>query len=318
MSLIDDFQRKFKKKSRAEPVREASLYARYQLRERLRDVERSIHTRFGRYDANPAGIDIFAEDWDNLIILDACRYDLFDERFPESGEIESRISRTSATPEWVESNFGHRTLQDVVYVTANAQYWVRRDELGCEFHAVDQILSESDDDSDASWLDAQENSIRETTARAKEAIARYPNKRLLIHYPCPHRPFIGETARKHITENPTYGYKPAGVSRDTVWQAYAESFDIVIEEALEVAAEASGKTVLSSDHGEMIGDRHTYLRFRDYGHDKGIYNEYLVTVPWFEVLDDDRREIIPEPPEDQVSYDEVAVNENLRHLGYKA
>lgn len=31
----------------------------------------------GRFGLLPEGIDVMSEDWDNLIILDACRYDTF-------------------------------------------------------------------------------------------------------------------------------------------------------------------------------------------------------------------------------------------------
>jgi hypothetical protein len=37
------------------------------------------------------------EDWDTLLILDACRYDLFAEEVPFGGRLESRISLGSSS-----------------------------------------------------------------------------------------------------------------------------------------------------------------------------------------------------------------------------
>ncbi len=52
---------------------------------------------------------IFSEPWDNLIILDACRYDVFEEVFKKrnmKGKLEYRISRGSWTVEFLLENFG--------------------------------------------------------------------------------------------------------------------------------------------------------------------------------------------------------------------
>jgi hypothetical protein len=80
-------------------------------------------------------IDPFAEDWDTVVILDTCRYDLFAERSTLDGRLKSRISRASATREWVWANFTGRALYDVVYVSANPNYRKVADEIGAEVHA---------------------------------------------------------------------------------------------------------------------------------------------------------------------------------------
>ena len=54
---------------------------------------------------NSDGINIFHEDWDNLIILDACRYDYFKQLNDMDGELEYRISRGSQSREFMRGNF---------------------------------------------------------------------------------------------------------------------------------------------------------------------------------------------------------------------
>lgn len=58
-----------------------------------------------------------AEDWDNLIILDACRYDTFVEVYGKN--CNYRISRGSSTPEFPQENFAGRNFRDTIYVTCN-------------------------------------------------------------------------------------------------------------------------------------------------------------------------------------------------------
>src|SRR5699024_1517067 len=61
------------------------------------------HWRAGQ-PYNPEGTDVFAEDWDTLVILDACRYDEFVRRSDLPGITEHRISRGSTSPEFVRGN----------------------------------------------------------------------------------------------------------------------------------------------------------------------------------------------------------------------
>lgn len=59
------------------------------------------------------------EDWDTLIILDACRYDYFKKVYDEylSGDLTKRRSKGSSTPEWLAKTFPD--YYDVTYFSAN-------------------------------------------------------------------------------------------------------------------------------------------------------------------------------------------------------
>ncbi|OKY78865.1 MAG: Arylsulfatase A family enzyme [Candidatus Methanohalarchaeum thermophilum] len=59
------------------------------------------------------------EEWDNLIILDACRYDFFKRNYQDylSGELEKRKSKASNTGEWLTKNFKEK--YDITYISAN-------------------------------------------------------------------------------------------------------------------------------------------------------------------------------------------------------
>lgn len=64
------------------------------------------------------GIYILEESWDNLIILDACRYDTFKEEFDKrkmKGKLEYRISRGSETSSFLLENFIKSKHDDSLY-----------------------------------------------------------------------------------------------------------------------------------------------------------------------------------------------------------
>jgi len=80
--------------------------------------------------------------------------------------------------------------------------------------------------------------------------------------------------------------------------------------------ELGGKTIVTADHGNMVGERAFPIPFREWGHPRGVYTPELVDVPW----------LVYErgPPDDQrgdsrrsrrIADDDVVV-ERLRDLGY--
>lgn len=263
---------------------------------------------------NADGVDVFAEDWDNLLILDACRYDHFAEQSTLDGTLESRISRASATREWVHANFTDRQLHDVVYVSANPNYRKVADEIGAAVHAYVDVWRDD-------TLVGEENTIvppETVTEHALDAAEQYPNKRLLIHYVQPHYPFIGPTGEEHFDPSATLNEVSVkyDLTDDRLDRAYRENVDLVLGEAERLLDAFDGKTVVSADHGELLGERLSPLPLRAYGHPSGVYVEELVKVPWHVHESGDRKEIVAEAPTAQGEVDEDALEEQLRNLGY--
>ena len=104
------------------------------------------------------------------------------------------------------------------------------------------------------------------------------------------------------------------ISIEELRQAYSETLDIALKHAARLIDELPGKSVISSDHGEMLGDRGIIAR--RYGHPHDIYNRQLRVVPWFTVESDLRRKITSEDPIESESLDDDIVNQRLRALGY--
>jgi len=76
------------------------------------------------YLVNNEKIDIISEDWDILIILDACRYDMFRKVYEEilgdmGGTLKKAISPATWTMDWLNKIFGNNFYKDIVYVSGN-------------------------------------------------------------------------------------------------------------------------------------------------------------------------------------------------------
>jgi len=275
-------------------------------------VNRTYHelTRGGTY--NPSGTDIFEEDWDTLVLLDACRYDVYAELTPFEGPVDVRESRGSASKQFVRGNFQDRTLHDVVYVSGNQWYLLLEEELNCELHAYHDV--------ERDVADGFVPSAEAVTEAALEHHERYPNKRLLVHYMQPHYPYLEtdvdgfELVREGLRET----IRASAVDYDDVRAAYRDNLAYVLEHVERLVDGLDGKTVVSSDHGEMLGDRLGPVPVRWVGHPPGIFVDELTSVPWHVVSEGPRRRITAEPPNSRTDdVDSERVEQTLQDLGYK-
>lgn len=280
-------------------------------------VNRSFYERFGRHD----GVDVFAEEWDNLVILDGCRYDLFERRASLPGILERRYSSGSDSWAFMDANFAGRRLHDTVYVTANPHVGMLPDGT---FHDVVNLL---DDHWDEEYRTVPPTAVAEATLRTYE---RYPDKRVISHFMQPHFPFIGETGRslrhmglemhldedeKELAGNPWFDLVYDDVPVETIVTAYRENLDVALPAVEELLAELPGTSVVTADHGNLLGERTWPIPIRTFGHPRGLKTDDLLEVPWL-VADGDRREHVAEPPVERSKLDDDVVEERLADLGY--
>lgn len=272
--------------------------------------------------------DVMAEDWDNLVLLDACRLDFYREHTPFDSPINERLSRGSGTPEFLRENFHDESYHDTVYVSSNPYVPTLSEDT---FHEVIPLLDEWDEN----WGTVMPADV---TAAAREAASDYPDKRLIIHYMQPHTPHIGPTAEKLRAETPLQGWdryhvfdeksrtkagvsiwtlaRRGGVSIETVRQSYRETLEIVFKSVDQLASEIDGKTVVSADHGEMLGERLLPFSPREFGHTTGLLTEELRRVPWQVVSDDKRRDVTSDPPRESQEMSDEETERRLQALGY--
>lgn len=279
-----------------------------------RGINRLYHRRAGLREYNTRGINIFDEDWDNCLILDACPHKLFEKHNTIAGTLGSRISRASATVEFLKSNVAGGDLEDTVYVTANPQYERNYDTVAADFHTVVRVYEEE------GWNEEIRTVLPETmTDRVLAVAEEYPQKRILAHFIQPHYPFLGDTAEEHFAQDNLAIWTEimegdSEYSDDILQKAFEETLEIAMPEVERAVEGLDGKTVVTADHGQAIGDRASPIPIKEYGHPRGIYIPELVKVPWL-VCDDERRSITAEPGE-EMDVNPDAIKDRLQELGY--
>lgn len=294
--------------------------------------------------------DVMGEDWDNLIILDACRYDiLLDiDRFDDVGY---RILDSSNSKEFIENYISGSTYTGTVYVTANPHS--ARIEPSTFFRKIATFSEETSTGTvkadvqnlDQSW--APEVVYRTVV----DAFEQHPNKRMVTHFMQPHGPYFGERAEEIRSELQSQGYRfwawdddlgkeaqtdseyilahllraaqQGVIDRNEMVEIYKENIEYVLQYVDRLLDELNGKTVITADHGEMLGESKSFLPSdmggmrRSIGHGYGIHVKELRKVPWVVPEYTERREIVDEEYTGHTHDGTDNVQSQLRALGYK-
>jgi hypothetical protein len=288
----------------------------------LRELNRYYYSRLGTRRFNVHGIDVFEADWDNLILLDACRYDAFEQNHSLSGQLEIRESRASETVGFLESNFGGRDLSDTVYVTANPQLYRHRETIKPNLHEVLHVWDQD------GWDDKLGTVLPETTTEyAINAANKFDNKRLVIHYIQPHYPFLTRdvTFDKGHLESEDGGanlwyqklYGELDVETDELWGLYVDSLKKTLPHVQRLLESLNGRSVVTADHGNMFGERSFPIPIREWGHPHTTFTEELVNIPWLVVESDERRTIVAEENLTSTPVDSNVID-RLQQLGYQS
>ncbi|USZ68090.1 hypothetical protein NGM10_15330 [Halorussus salilacus] len=292
----------------------------------LRELNRLYWTRLGNREYNTDGDSFLEEDWDNLLILDGCRYDALRAVLPDydvPGSLESRTSPGSATAEFLRGTVDGRDLTDTVYVTGSTIFYqqsVWREDIDAEFHDVLDVWSDSIDYGDDGVPPGP------VAERAREAAERYPRKRLFVHFVQPHAPYLGERGRELF---PDYRPNPLAdkflgridVPEQALRYVYRENLELVLDEVEDLLDDLPGKTVLTADHGMLLGEREFPIPIKSYGHPERVYTEEMVRVPWFVADYDERKEVVAERSgrayhRKQTEEVDEQAREHLKQMGY--
>lgn len=286
-----------------------------------------------RYEPEAPESRIVTEDWDNLLLLDACRFDQFERLVHLDGRLEARTSLGSCTREFLTANFAEETCHETVYVTANPMY--RKGDFEGVFNAVVDVWESDWDEQNATVQPA------EMVAAVLEAHERYPRKRLIAHFVQPHYPFLGEHGKaleaavagelsgiEWIHEYATSGETipdrmtpwdllDRGLSEEaTVRDAYDENLRLALPYVETLIERLPGRTVVTADHGNLIGERIAPFSGPMYGHPPKTYTDGVRKVPWFVVDGDPRKEIVEGASGHTRSSDSDVVGNRLAALGY--
>lgn len=228
------------------------------------------------------GVPVYEREWDVLVVLDACRADLMAEvadRYPFTSR-RTTDSVASCSPEWMDKNFSSAYRDEVantVYVTGNRYADSHVDEA--EFHAVDKVY-------EYAWDDRGTVPPAAVTDRAIAAGRTYDADRFIVHYMQPHHPFLPTPLAAGMAEDMAdrrdFGdledvwtrLRWRELSRDDVWSAYKDTLCLVLDQLRILTDNIEGDLVITSDHGNAMGEHWMY------GHPMYAPHDVLREVPW--------------------------------------
>jgi len=129
---------------------------------------------------------IHEEEWDYLIVLDACRYDYFKENYSDflEGDLSKVKSRGTSTPEWLPktftSRYKYRYFAGNPYVNSLGKAHENWDPSKA-FRQIEDVWA-------TDWNEEQNTVLPEDLTN--RVIEELDNQKTIIHYIQPHRPYI--------------------------------------------------------------------------------------------------------------------------------
>lgn len=264
----------------------------------------------------------YSDDWDLLVILDACRYDMLreiQEDYPFLQNVERRTSLGGRSAMWMERMFSAEyrdEIGDTAYITANPHSDIV---LGGpnvadpkDFALLDEVWQYGWD-SNAGTVPAETVTDR-AVANGRSTSA----ERVVVHYMQPHFPSIpnpevgghlelsevGDEWKQSIWDQ----LKEGQVSTNEVWEAYRANLAYVLEKLHTLLSNFDAETaVITADHGNAVGDGGFF------GH--GGYPTHSVwEIPWATTRGVDRGTF--DPTVDPAGDTEMSLEDRLQSLGY--
>ena len=269
-------------------------------------VLRKLRIRKGRH--------IYDHDWDVLVILDACRYDMYRE-IVDSGEPVLSVASTST--EWMDVTFDEQYSDEIMgtaYISANP-YSQQLDDS--RFGLVDHVWQDHWDDNVGTIRAEPVTDHGITAARSGEF------DRVILHYMQPHFPFIGGEQFGHLGrsafdigsgqgQNVWRMIERGEVDTERAVNAYYDNLRYVFESVNTVLENVNGRVVVSADHGNALGE------WSMWGHRAYVPFRAVREVPWDErdCVDEKTYESDTVLSDIRESETEENVEDRLRSLGY--
>jgi hypothetical protein len=155
----------------------------------------------------------------------------------------------------------------------------------------------------------------------------------VVHYIQPHYPFIGSGTdfdKRHLAASDADGNENGAenvwgqlmtgtldIDAADIWRPYVANLKRALPHVEKLMSEFDGRTVVTADHGNMVGERSFPFPIREWGHPRGTYTDQLVRVPWLVYENGPRREVYAgDPAAKSEAVNEDVVTDRLRNLGY--
>ena len=245
-------------------------------------VLKKIRLRKGRH--------VFDHEWDVLVVLDACRYDMYESVV---GSGEPVLSLASTSTEWMRETFAEKysdEVQTTAYISANP-YSKILDKS--RFGLMSNVWQNHWDDELGTIPPASVTDYTISAARTGEY------DRVIAHYMQPHFPFIGgekigtlgrsafnlgESEGKNVWRMVDRG----DIDPEVAIEGYYDNLRRVFEEVEILLENIDGKVVITADHANALGEWNLW------GHRAYVPFRAVREVPWDERICEDKRTYVPD------------------------
>jgi hypothetical protein len=255
------------------------------------------------------------DDWDVLVVIDACRFDLFQEVVADHeiaeklSIIEPVYSCATMTQEWVERTLNAAPdsyLKELSVVSGTGHIDAHCDTSRFGGHTL-------------LWKYAHETKLTVlpdlVTNEAIRAYRQHQTDRLYIHYVQPHAPFLHAIdkydERSSGKANVWNELKLGNISRKQVWADYSKNLRVVLDHVITIIENVDGRVVITSDHGNLLG------KYNLYGHPPWLLIPALKRVPYAVAQGENSEDYDIKHINDFEDYDRTSMEEHLHNLGYK-
>jgi hypothetical protein len=248
-----------------------------------------------------------------LIILDACRYDIFKQEYGShfSGEFSKTYSTNTYTMQYLVNTW--TDTYDITYVAGGPVISDQNFEISEWGYRPTEHFEKVVD----VWNRDYGKELGVTPPeKVTEAAMNEDSPRMVVHYFQPHAPYIGEKRLREETSRERdeslkdiYGRIDSGeISQEDLRGAYVSNLRRVIEAVKPLVDSVNGKSIITSDHGELLGEDKRFMH-------GGVPHKNLCELPWLTVEDTKGDYGSPdiETPENGQS---KQVEEQLKDLGY--
>ena len=216
--------------------------------------------------------DILREtQWNTLVVMDACRYDKLHRVAPELAQ-EQVLAGANVTYRWINRFANQFRGEDILFFTANPvcdrelQNHLRKGLLHWEIVPLYRTHWGTWGDCDAPTVHP-----RDVVRAVMDYTTLYGQPhRMVVWFMQPHAPYIGTNAIPYQTwgggmdDELTKQVKKMSVLKRAflagevtarqVELAYEGNVDVVVKEVRALLPELRGRTIVTADHGEMLGE----------------------------------------------------------------
>lgn len=260
------------------------------------------------------GTNVFEREWDVLLILDACRYDMYQRIIGESDRI---WSVGSSSDEWMDHTFTDEYAEELAqtaYVTGNPF---------SDDHCPANRLAHVDEVWRHEWDDERGTILPQPITDHAIARRREGYDRVIGHYMQPHYPFIGErTSSDEKMQWDVVGDETHQGEGFALWdqflygerddlnevrQAYDDNLRHVWSHVETVCENVDGRVVVTADHGNALGE------WGMWGHKPGMLHSKMRHVPWDTYECTDEETYVPDL---EAEVNDIDKQEQLESLGY--